>query len=246
MTKELIKTEKISERTILCTIGMIHFAKALCDLGASINLVSYAIYKQLRLVEPKATTMRILMEDRSVKHLVGILYDILVKVDQFILPADFVILDCEIDAKILIILGRPFFVIGRALVDVESRELKFRVNEDEVTFNVCKSIKHPSDSHVVSTVNVIYEAVACVSHFMCMSEPLEVVFANYDEFEIQGYEEVVAALSCFGGYSNTLLKLDIDLKIQESPPAKISTEEPPNLELKVLPSHLRSAFLGGK
>ncbi|KAK4718037.1 hypothetical protein R3W88_016375 [Solanum pinnatisectum] len=199
MTKELIKKrEDPGAITILCSIGMLQFAKALCDLGASINLMPYAIYKQLGLGEPKATTMRLLIADRSIKHPVGILYDILVKVDWLIFPGDFVILDCEIDAEIPIILERPFLATGRALVDVESGELKFQVNEDEVTFNVCKSMKHSSDIHVVSTVDVIDEAVASVSHLMCMSKPLEAVLANYDEFEIQRYEEVVAALSGLG------------------------------------------------
>ncbi|KAK4713709.1 hypothetical protein R3W88_019616 [Solanum pinnatisectum] len=128
---------------------MLQFAKALCNLGASINLMPYAIYKQLRLGELNATTMRLLMADRSIKHHVGILYDILVKVDQFIFPTNFVILDCEIDVEIPIILGRPFLATGRALVDVERGELKFRVNKDEVTFNVCKSMKHPSNINVI-------------------------------------------------------------------------------------------------
>ncbi|KAK4729713.1 hypothetical protein R3W88_022701 [Solanum pinnatisectum] len=112
---------------------------------------------------------------------------------------DFFILDCEIDFEIPIILGRPFLATERALVDVESEKLKFRVNKDEVTFNVYKSMKHPSDIHVVSTVDVIDEAVASVSQLMSMSEPLEAVLPNYDEFKIQGYEEVVAALSSMGG-----------------------------------------------
>ncbi|XP_049405190.1 uncharacterized protein LOC125868613 [Solanum stenotomum] len=84
--------------------------------------------------------MRLLKVDRSIKHHVGILYDILVKVNRFIFQTDFVILDCEIDVEIPIILGRPFLAIGRALADVESEELKFRVNEDEVTFNVCTKV----------------------------------------------------------------------------------------------------------
>ncbi|XP_049362760.1 uncharacterized protein LOC125827505 [Solanum verrucosum] len=109
MTNESItKREDPGAFTISCTIGMLQFAKALCDLGANINLMPYAIYKQLGLGEPKATTIRLLMADQSVKHLVGILYDILVKVDRFIFLADFVILDCEIDAEIPIILGMPF------------------------------------------------------------------------------------------------------------------------------------------
>uniref|UniRef100_M1DMH2 Integrase core domain containing protein n=1 Tax=Solanum tuberosum TaxID=4113 RepID=M1DMH2_SOLTU len=100
-------------------------------------------------------------------------------------------------------------------------------------------MKHPSDIHVVSTIDVIDKVVASVSHLMCMSEPLEAVLANSDEFEIQGYEEVVAALSGLGGgYSKSPLKLNIDLKNRESPTAKPSTEEPLNLELKVIPSNL--------
>jgi len=56
-----------------------------------------------------------------------------VNVDKFILLADFVILDCEIDAEVPIILGRTFLATERALVNVESGELKFRVNNEEVT-----------------------------------------------------------------------------------------------------------------
>ncbi|KAK4706577.1 hypothetical protein R3W88_033866 [Solanum pinnatisectum] len=202
MTNDSItKREDPEEFTIACTIGMLQIAKALWDLGASINLMPYAIYKQLGLGEPKATTMRLLMADRSIKHPVGILYDILVKVDRFIFSTDFVILDCEIDAKIPIIMGRPFLAIGRALVDVESGKLKFRVNDDEVTFNIYKSMKKPINIHVVSTEDVIDEAMVSVSHLMCKNEPLESVLANYDKFEVQGYEEVVAALSGLGAYS---------------------------------------------
>ncbi|KAK4731868.1 hypothetical protein R3W88_024856 [Solanum pinnatisectum] len=215
MTKELVKKREDPEAfTIPCTIGMLQFAKALCDLGASINLMPYEIYKKLGLGEPKATTMRLLMANHSIKHPMGILYDILVKVNQ------------------------PFLATGRALVDVESGELRFRVNEDEVTFNICKSMKHPSDIHVVSTDDIIDEAVASVSHLMCMNEPFEAVLVNYDESKIQGYKEVVSALTGLGGYSKTPVKLDIDLKNRESPPAKPSIEEPPNLELKALLSHL--------
>ncbi|XP_015165282.1 uncharacterized protein [Solanum tuberosum] len=126
MKKELIeKKDDPGALTILCTIGMLKFAKVLCDLGVSINLMPYHIYKQLGLGEPHATTMRLLMADRSIKHPMGILYDILVKVDRFIFPADFVILDCDIDAEIPIILGRPFLATRKALMDVESGELKF-------------------------------------------------------------------------------------------------------------------------
>ncbi|XP_049357794.1 uncharacterized protein LOC125822438 [Solanum verrucosum] len=229
MTNESItKREDPGAIIIPCTIGMFQFAKSLCDLGENINLMPYAIYEQLGLGEPKATTMRLLMADRSIKDPVGILHDILVKVDWFIFSPDFVILDCEFDVEITIILGRPFLANGRAFVDVKRGKLKFHVNDDDVTFNICKSIKQSSNIHVVSTEDVI---VTSVSHLMKKNEPPEYVLANYDEYKVQGYEEVVAALSGLGVYSRDPIKLDIDLKNRESPPAKPSTEEPPNLGL---------------
>ncbi|XP_049386509.1 uncharacterized protein LOC125850700 [Solanum stenotomum] len=119
-TRSLVqKKEDLGAFTIPYTIGSIKFAKALCDLGASINLIPLAIYKQLGLGVPKPTTMRLMMADRSVKQLVGILCDVLVKVGIFIFPIDFVILDCEVDFEVSIILGRPFIATSRALVDVE-------------------------------------------------------------------------------------------------------------------------------
>ena len=72
--------------TIPCTIGLLHFAKALCDLGASINLMPLSIYKKLGLGDPKPTAMRLLMADRTVKRPIGILHDVLVKVESFIFP----------------------------------------------------------------------------------------------------------------------------------------------------------------
>ncbi|KAK4717872.1 hypothetical protein R3W88_016210 [Solanum pinnatisectum] len=141
--------------TISCTIGSISFAKALCDLGASINLMPLAIYKKLGLGFPKPITMRLMMADRSVKRPVGVLCDVLVKVDTFIFLDDFVILDCKVDFEVPIILGRSFLAIRRALVDAERGELKFRLNKDEIKFNICMSIKQPNDMNVVSTIEMV-------------------------------------------------------------------------------------------
>ena len=82
--------------------------------------------------------MRLLMADRTVKRPTWILYDVLVTVESFIFLADFVILDCEVDFEVPIILGRPFLAIGRALVDMEKGQMKFRLNNEEATFNLCR------------------------------------------------------------------------------------------------------------
>ncbi|XP_016562182.1 uncharacterized protein LOC107861352 [Capsicum annuum] len=113
------KKKDSSAFTIPCTIEMYKFEKPLCDLGASINLIPYVMYQKLGLGTPTPTTMRLLMEDHSIKKLVGMLYDVVVKVDRFILLVNFVILDCEIDHEIPIILESPFLATKRALVNMD-------------------------------------------------------------------------------------------------------------------------------
>nr|XP_010313156.1 uncharacterized protein LOC104644705 [Solanum lycopersicum] len=105
VTKKTSK-EDMGALTIPCTIGLLHFAKVLCNIGKSINLIPLSIYKKLGLADPNPTVMRLLKADRTMKRPIGILHDVLVKVESFIFPADFVILDCELDFEVPIILKR--------------------------------------------------------------------------------------------------------------------------------------------
>ncbi|KAK4733964.1 hypothetical protein R3W88_008225 [Solanum pinnatisectum] len=94
-TRSLVqKKEDPGAFTIPCTIGILHFAKTLCDFGANINLMPLSIYKKLGLGALKPTAMHLLMADRTVKRPIGVIQDVLVKVESFISSADFVILDC--------------------------------------------------------------------------------------------------------------------------------------------------------
>ena len=88
--------------------------KALCDLGARINLVPLSMFKRLKLGEPKLTTISLQLVDRSYQHPQGIIENVLVKVGKFVLPMDFIILDMEEDDSVPIILGRPFPATGKA------------------------------------------------------------------------------------------------------------------------------------
>ena len=118
-----------------------------------------SIYKKLGLGDPKPTAMRLLMAGRTVKRPIGILYDVLVKVESFIFPTDFVILDCEVDFEVLIILGRPFLGTGRALVDMEKGHMKFRLNNEEATFNICRSVRKSSE---LQSVFAIIKSNSCL------------------------------------------------------------------------------------
>ena len=85
------------------------------------------------------------MADRTVKRSIGILHVVLVKVESFIFLADFVILDCEVDFEVPIILRRPFLATGRTLVDMEKGQMKFWLNNEEATFNICRTMRQSGE-----------------------------------------------------------------------------------------------------
>ncbi|XP_015960715.1 uncharacterized protein LOC107484684 [Arachis duranensis] len=78
---------------VSCTIGKMTLEKALCDLGASINLMPLSMMRKLAIEENKPTRMSLVMADRSIKTPNGIVENLLVKVGEFIFLVDFVILD---------------------------------------------------------------------------------------------------------------------------------------------------------
>ena len=122
------------------------FEKVLCDLGASINLMPILIFRKLGLGKARPTTITLQLADRSLKHSSEAIKDVLVKVGKFIFLADFIVLDIEEDKDAPIILGRPFLSIGRAFIDVQKRELRLRVQEEEVTFNMFSALKYLVES----------------------------------------------------------------------------------------------------
>ncbi|GJT28833.1 DNA-directed DNA polymerase [Tanacetum coccineum] len=129
--------------TISCDIGQLHIDNALADLGANISLMPYTMYKKLALGESKLTRMSLELADRSIQYPRGIVENVLIKVDKFILHIDFVILDMPKDSRVPIILGRPFLETARAMIDVFNKKITLRVWDNEVIFDVDQSIKRP-------------------------------------------------------------------------------------------------------
>ncbi|XP_019238230.1 PREDICTED: uncharacterized protein LOC109218329 [Nicotiana attenuata] len=189
------KLEDPGAFTIPCTIGSAKFAKALCDLGPSINLMPYLVFKTLGIGQPHPTTMRLQMADRSMKRPLGIIDDVLVRVDEFILSADFVILDCEVDFEVPIILVRLFLATGKALVDIEVGELNFCVGDEKVVFHVCKSMRRPNSSEVCLFVDIVTTVIVDdTSAMINVEDPFEAVLLNMDVNDDAGRVECVNAL----------------------------------------------------
>ncbi|KAK8950898.1 hypothetical protein KSP39_PZI004064 [Platanthera zijinensis] len=212
--------------SIPCLFGNLLVKHALADLGASINLMPYSLFKKLGLGDPIPTKISIQLADRSVKYPVGVVEDVLVKVDKFIFPVDFVILDIEEDAEVPLILGRPFLATSRAIIDVSNGKLLLRVGDDEVTFSI-----NPSMRNSLSNDDSCYHLDASFEEdFSSFSNlcPTSCDDAEHDE------------LFCFKELSRSSPPEPIGLKS-----IKITTsyEVPPTLELKQLPEHLKYVFL---
>ncbi|XP_075084853.1 uncharacterized protein LOC142168092 [Nicotiana tabacum] len=230
--------------TIPCTIGSYVFAKALCDLGASINLMLLAIYTKLGIGRARPTSMLLQLVDRTVKKPTGILDDVLVQVGKFVFPADFVILDCQVDEEIPIILERPFLATGRALINCEIGELKMRLNNKEIIFNVQQSMRRPSEFANCSLVEAVDVILQEEDETLNVKDSLEVCLMNLEEMGGEGLAEWVMALEGQGFCKREPQFEPLCLEERATPPAKPSIEEPPQLDLKLLLSHLRYAFLG--
>ncbi|XP_061354999.1 uncharacterized protein LOC133299546 [Gastrolobium bilobum] len=89
-------------------IGNTNVSWALCDLGASINLMPLSICKSLGISELKPPMVSLQLADRSLRIPNGVIEDALVKADKFIFPAVFIVLDMEKESEIPLLLGRPF------------------------------------------------------------------------------------------------------------------------------------------
>ncbi|XP_016487949.2 uncharacterized protein LOC107807985 [Nicotiana tabacum] len=234
--------EKLSDPrsfTIPCTIGNFAFAKALCDLGASINLMPLVIYKRLGIGRARPTSMLLQLADRTVKRPFRILDDVLIQVGKFVFPADFVILDFKVDEEIPIILGRPFLATGRALIDCETGDLKMRLNDEEIIFNVQKSMRRPSEFASCSLNDAVDVIVQSDDEVLTIEDPLAACLTNLEEVNGEDLAEWVLTLEGRGFWERNLEFEPLHLEKRETPPAKPSIEEPPKLELKPLPGHLR-------
>jgi hypothetical protein len=133
--------------TITCMIGVNQIESALLDLGASVNVLPYSVYVQLGLGELKPIFMTLQLADRLVKVQRGIVKDVLIKVDKFYFPMDFIVLDMEpvqnLGSQIPMILGRPFLVTVDALINCRTWVMKSSFGNMTMELNIIHIRKQP-------------------------------------------------------------------------------------------------------
>ncbi|GJU24479.1 putative nucleotidyltransferase, ribonuclease H [Tanacetum coccineum] len=205
------------------TIRQSGITKALADLGASISLMPYSMFVRLNLADLKPTRMCIELANKTTQFPKGIAENVVVKIDKFVFPVDFVILDIEEVHRIPIILGRPFLATAHAMIDVFNKKISFKVGDEIITFDLEKSMKFPpSNEDTCHATDIIDLSVVC----------------NMKEVLPQDHDHSIEPI---------LYQLHETHDDDDDNPTLFTAnsidDEKPTPKLKELPSHFEYAFL---
>ena len=163
--KNPVKYKDPGSPTISVNIGGTCIDKSLLDLGASVNLLPYSVYKQLGLGELKPTNITLSLADRSVRIPKGIVEDVLVKIDKFYYPVDFVVLYTEPIANepnhVPIILGRPFLATANAIINFRNGVMQLTFGNMTLELNIF----HLNNKHrLLEDENQMTDEVGSICH----------------------------------------------------------------------------------
>nr|GEW73009.1 reverse transcriptase domain-containing protein [Tanacetum cinerariifolium] len=152
---DMIKEVRINVPLVDVLAGMPNYGKflkdlvnnkieylALADLGASINLMQYTLYALLSGTTLKPTRMSIRLANYTYRYPMGVAENMLVQIEKFVFPVDFVILQIEEDDRVPLILERPFLHTADDVLRVKNKELNLGNGEDRATFHIDKAMQH--------------------------------------------------------------------------------------------------------
>ncbi|RVW19103.1 hypothetical protein CK203_087620 [Vitis vinifera] len=208
------------------------FLKYLCTIKRGLNM---------RLGELKPTSITLSLADRSVKIPRGMIEDVLVQVDKFYYPVDFVVLDTDPVAKgtncIPIILGRPFLATSNAIINCRNGVMQLTFGNMTLELNLfymCNKQFHPGEEgpeEVCMIDNLVEEH--CDQK---MLEDLNESFGDLDE----GLPEPLDVLATLPPLK---MREEILPLFKEEETQEVVKEEPPKLISKPLPTELKYAYL---
>ena len=223
--------------TISINIGGTCVEMALLDLGASVNLLPYSMYKQLRLGELKPTSITLSLSDRSIKIPKGTVADVLIQVDKFYYPVDFVVLDIEPATTganyVPSILGRPFLATSNVIINCRNGVMQLTFGNMTLELNIfhfSKKHKLPVEDGLeeVCIIDTILEEQVDQQG---MQDVLTKELAEYSEGQQEAQD-----MKFVEGHWRKKQEI-LPLMIEEG------TSEPQKLELKPFPMELKYAYL---
>ncbi|GJS83476.1 reverse transcriptase domain-containing protein [Tanacetum coccineum] len=251
---------------IPCEFSGINTCNALADLGASINLMPYSVWKNLSLPELTPTCMTLELADRSIFEPIGIAEDVYVTVGKFQFPADFVVVDFEPDPRVPLILGRSFLKTSRALIDVYEGEITLRVGREAITFNLDQTSRYTANYNHMTANRIDVINMACeeysqevlgFSNVISSGNPTpyydpivstsSLTLTPFEDSDFLLFEEADSFLAIEDDPTSpevdpTYYDPDGDILLLET---ILNINEPPKVELKDLPPHLEYEFLEG-
>ena len=234
------KYKDLGSPTISIVVGNSKLEHALVDLGASVNLLPYSVYVDLGLGELEPTNITVQLADRSVKIPRGIVKDVLVQVDKFCFPVDFVVLDTQPvvnqGTQFLVILGRPFLATANAIIHCRGGLMTLSFGNMTVNLNIFNVIKGMGDEEDVCEVNMVDFVVQKYLDNVSYDDPLMscLVSPSWDEEVTTSDSEFLHSII---EHNEVLEANGWAPKFEPLPPIEDrvlpSEERPPKIELKL-------------
>ena len=186
-SKYPVKYKDPGSPTIPVNIGGNCIDKSLLDLGASVNLMPYSVYNQLGLGELKPTTITLSLADRLVKIPKGIVENVLVKIEKFYYPVDFVVLDTEPISNepnhVPIILGRAFLATANAIINCRNGIMQLTFGNMTMELNIFLLNDNPN---LLENENSIFNEVVSIDQCAGTqgTQEMQGVISNGNEEEL--------------------------------------------------------------
>nr|GEY37694.1 reverse transcriptase domain-containing protein [Tanacetum cinerariifolium] len=257
-----------SKLLIPCDFPGMDECLALANLSARINLMPLFVWNKLSLPQLTPTLMTLELANQSISRPIGAAEDVFVKMGKFHFLDDFVVVDFDADPQVPLILRRSFLKTGKALVDVFEGELTLRVGKEAITFNLDQTSRYLANYNDMTANRINVIDMACEEYSQEVLSFFDVITSGnptpyYDPIMIQLHQKLITLITTRRGTFFFLKHFLImihhyplpirmylpqvrkELKICEAKNDKSSIGEPPEVELKDLPPHLKYAFLEG-
>ncbi|XP_076951114.1 uncharacterized protein LOC143624298 [Bidens hawaiensis] len=232
-------------------VGDFKTTQELLDLGASISILPGSLYDQYDFGPLRAAATTVVLADQTPKHPRGMLHDVIVKVEDFYYPVEFLVLDyvsCERTKQPTVILGRPFFATANAKIDCRTGTVDVAFGNHKLRLNVFTHLNNSPVDDECFMADIIDECIPLYDSVVDPDGTTETCFM-FDRLQVETDKQLeeeekkleVAALR--GDRPPWSVQV-------ESLPEKIHTglkpslQEAPKVEPNELLGHLKYAFLG--
>nr|GEZ11260.1 reverse transcriptase domain-containing protein [Tanacetum cinerariifolium] len=240
------------------------FKKLLNNKNKLIELTKTPLSENFSAVVLKKLPEKLELADRTISKPTSVAENIFVKVGKFYFPADFIVLDFIDDPHVPLILGRPFLSNAHALIDVYEGEIILLHDDQSLTLKcgfsdvVANEVSTSYFEPIVSNSSqnltpfdesdfLLFEEADAFLAIDDESISPEFDAIYYDpEGDILILEELLNSdpKPPLPNHKDYFPSVHKDLKVVEPKNNQSSDDEPPEVELKELPTHLEYAFLG--